>query len=79
LGKNDVSKLPAGSIGKIRLILTLLHNAKKIEDLDFPGSGLHPLKGEYAGFWAVKISGNYRVIFRFKNENVYDIEYLDYH
>lgn len=77
--KNDASKLTAGSIGKIRLILTLLHNAKKIEDMDFPGSGLHPLKGEYAGFWAVKISGNYRVIFRFKNENVYDIEYLDYH
>lgn len=47
--------------------------------MDFPGSNLHPLKGEYADFWAVKISGNYRLIFRFENENSYDLDYLDYH
>lgn len=77
--KNDPSKLPAAHITKIRLILTLLHNAKRVEDMDYPGSGLHPLKGEYAGFRAVKVSGNYRIIFRFENENAYDVEYLDYH
>jgi proteic killer suppression protein len=77
--KNDLSRLPAAHIKKVRLILTLLHNVKNIEDMDFPGSGLHPLKGSYAGFWAVKISGNYRIIFRFENENVYDVEYIDYH
>lgn len=77
--KGDLSKLPPAQIGKIRLVLTLLHNAKRVEDMDFPGSGLHPLKGEYAGFWAVKISGNYRIIFRFVNENAQDVEYLDYH
>jgi proteic killer suppression protein len=77
--KNDPSKLPPTHVGKIRLILTLLHAAKKIEDMDFAGSGLHPLKGEYAGFWAVKVSGNYRIIFRFEKENAHNIEYLDYH
>lgn len=47
--------------------------------MNFPGSGLHLLKGEYAGFWSVKVSGNYRIIFRFEEENAYDVEYLDYH
>lgn len=47
--------------------------------MDFPGSGMHALKGEYAGFWAVKISGNYRIIFRFDNEKAHSVDYLDYH
>ncbi|QEC53826.1 hypothetical protein FRZ59_16795 [Anseongella ginsenosidimutans] len=28
---------------------------------------------------AVKISGNYRIIFRFENKNAYDLDYIDYH
>lgn len=71
--------MTAAHVMKIRLILTLLHGARKVEDINFPGSGLHPLKGEYAGCWAVKVSGNYRIIFRFENENAFDIEYIDYH
>ena len=77
--KNDASKLPPLLAGKIRLVLTLLHHAKKIDDVNFPGSALHPLKGEYLGFWAVKVSANYRIIFRFEEENAYDVEYIDYH
>jgi proteic killer suppression protein len=77
--KNDSSKLPPALVSKIRLVMTLLNNAKVVEDMDFPGSNLHPLKGEYAGFWTIKISGNYRLIFRFENENSYDLDCLDYH
>jgi toxin HigB-1 len=77
--ENDASKLPAAHAGKIRLVLTLLHNASRVEDANFPGSGLHPLKGKYADYWALKVTGNYRIIFRFKNQNVHDVDYLDYH
>jgi proteic killer suppression protein len=47
--------------------------------MDFPGSGLHPLTGELKGFWSVTVTGNYRIIFRFENENAHDIDYIDYH
>lgn len=77
--KNNASKLPAPHVGKIRLILTLLHSIKSVEDANFPGSALHQLRGGYAGFWAVKVTSNYRIIFRFENENVHDVDYLDYH
>jgi toxin HigB-1 len=57
----------------------LLDAATKPEDMNFPGSGLHKLSGELNEFWSVKVNGNYRIIFRFENGHVYDVEYLDYH
>ncbi len=30
-----------------------------------PGFRLHPLKGNRAGQWSVRVSGNWRVVFRF--------------
>ncbi|MDB4927475.1 type II toxin-antitoxin system RelE/ParE family toxin [Mucilaginibacter sp.] len=77
--KDDTSKLPSTQIFKIRMILTLLDNAADIKDMNFPGSDMHILKGNMAGFWAVKINGNYRLIFRFENENAFDVDYIDYH
>jgi len=75
----DASRLPKSSLAKIRLILTLLNGAKKIGDINFPGSNLHQLKGEYSGYWTIKVTGNYRMIFRFANEKVYDLDFVDYH
>ena len=39
----------------------------------------HPLKGKLKGLWAVKVSGNWRVIFRFEGGNAYEVSYVDYH
>ena len=38
-----------------------------------------PLKGGLKGFWSISISGNWRVIFRFDDGDVYDIDLVDYH
>jgi proteic killer suppression protein len=40
---------------------------------------LHNLKGDLLGFYAVTVSGNWRVIFRFENGDALDGDYLDYH
>jgi proteic killer suppression protein len=77
--RGDESKLPSKYISKIRLILTRLDAATEPRMMDVPGYGLHLLKGDMTGFWSVKVSGNYRIIFRFENENVNDVDYLDYH
>lgn len=76
--KDNISKLPSSQISKIKMILTLLDNATDVQDMNFPGSGLHVLKGEMAGFWSVKVNGNYRLIFRFEKENAFDVDYIDY-
>jgi len=44
-----------------------------------PGFRLHPLRGELAGFWAVSVSGNWRVVWRFDGSDVADVDLIDYH
>ena len=66
--KGNGSKLPAALVKRISMVMQIIDNAKKVEDVNFPGAGLHSLKGDLAGFWAVKISANYRLIFRFEEE-----------
>jgi toxin HigB-1 len=38
--------------------------------MDLPGLRLHELKGDRKGTWAVSVSGNWRVTFRFKQRDV---------
>ena len=64
---------------RIVLILDYLDAAEVIEDMNFPGLDLHPLKGKKRGYWAVKVSGNWRITFRFKDGDAYEVNYEDYH
>jgi antitoxin HigA-1 len=50
-------------------ILDLLEAATAPEQLDIPGLHLHPFKGARKGEWAVTVSGNWRITFRFEGEN----------
>jgi len=59
--------------------LSDLDSANKPSDLDLPGYRLHPLKGSLKDFWSVSVSANWRIIFRFEQENVYDVDLVDYH
>ncbi|TAG31655.1 MAG: peptidase [Sphingobacteriia bacterium] len=77
--KNDASKLPSMQISKIKNILTLLNAAETVIDMNFGGSNLHSLKGEFMGYWSVNVTGNYRIIFKIENSNVHLVDYLDYH
>jgi proteic killer suppression protein len=64
---------------KLADILDQLNAASEIQDMNFPGSELHPLKGDLRGSWSVKVSGNWRMIFRFEKGEALDVDYVDYH
>jgi toxin HigB-1 len=64
---------------KLRDILVRLDAASMVADMDLPGFRLHPLKGELKGFWAVTVRANWRVIFRFAEGDVVEVDYVDYH
>lgn len=64
---------------KLALIIDRLDAANTLQDMNYPGSGFHPLKGKFKGFYSVKVSGNWRVIFKFKEGNAYNVNYVDYH
>lgn len=64
---------------KLKLILAWLDAAQEPRDVNLPGLGLHKLTGRLKNYLAVKVSGNWRVTFRFEGQNVVDVGYLDYH
>lgn len=64
---------------KLADILDRLDAAIDVTDMRFPGAELHQLKGNMKGLWAVKVSGNWRVVFGFEETNAYDVNYIDYH
>ena len=64
---------------KLMDILDRLDAAAIVNDMDYPGSFLHPLKGNLKDHWSVRVSGNWRVIFRFEDGDAYVVDYVDYH
>jgi proteic killer suppression protein len=77
--KGSTAKIDADHADKLRFILTRLDASGEPEDMNYPGSGLHKLKGDYDGFHAVKVSGNWRVVFRFEDGHATDVDFVDYH
>ncbi|MGA1289048.1 MAG: type II toxin-antitoxin system RelE/ParE family toxin [Rubrivivax sp.] len=60
-------------------MLRALDAAAQPSDLALPGWNLHPLKGSLRGHWALSVSGNWRLTFRFEGSDVILVDYLDYH
>jgi proteic killer suppression protein len=71
--------LRADQVNKIERILARLDEADEVSNMDLPGFRLHPLRGDRAGFWAVTVQANWRIIFRFQAGHAYDVDLVDYH
>ena len=71
--------LRADQVDKIERILARLDEADEVGNMDLPGFGLHRLRGNLTGFWAVTVQANWRVIFRFESGHAYDVDLVDYH
>ena len=76
---DDRRGLNAEQVDKIARVLAFLNRAARPEDMNLPGFSLHPLKGDLAGFWSVTIRANWRIIFRFEDTDVTDVDLIDYH
>ena len=76
---DDRRGLNAEHVDKIARVLAFLNRAARPEDMNLPGFSLHPLKGDLAGFWSVTIRANWRIIFRFEDTDVTDVDLIDYH
>jgi len=65
--------------GKLEKILDRLNAASALKDMNFPGSCLHQLSGNKAGQYSVRVSGNWRIFFKFLDGDAYIVNYDDYH
>ena len=65
---------------KARRLLDALNAAKALMDLRIPpGNHLESLHGKLKGFHSIKINDQWRIIFRWQDGDVYDVEITDYH
>lgn len=71
--------IQAQHANRLRVMLTRLDVATRPEDMDAPGWVLHPLKHDLEGHWAISVSGNWRMTFRFVGADVELVDYQDYH
>ena len=64
----------------MKRILGVLDTSHTPRDMDIPGFRLHALTGELRGYYAVSVSRNWRVTFRFNEDgDAVDVDYVDYH
>jgi len=75
----DKSGILPALASKIEVILDRLDSAGDVKDMNYPGSDFHPLKGELKGFYSVHVNGNWTIIFKFENGDVFDVDLVDYH
>ena len=77
--RGDRKQVRPDRLNRIEDILARLNVVDRVEEMALPGYRLHPLKGDLLGFWSVTVSGNWRIIFRFEEGDVYDVDLTDYH
>lgn len=77
--RGDRSQINADHLNRIEDILARLDIAEKPKALNLPGYMLHPLRGGLKGFWSVRVSANWRIIFKFTNGEASDVDLIDYH
>lgn len=71
--------IQAQHAARLTRVLVRLDIAKNAGDVDVPGWKLHPLTGNLAGNYSIAISGNWRITFKFENNDVILVNYQDYH
>ena len=66
-------------VQRLRDILAALDNSRRPESMKLPGFRLDELRGRLKGHYAVSVSRNWRVTFRFVDGSAVDVDYVDYH
>ena len=77
--RGDRSRVRPDLVDKVERILARLNASAGPQDMDAPGFGLHPMKGDLKGCWAVWASRNWRIVFRFEDGDACEVDFLDYH
>ena len=75
----DASGINAQQAARLRRLLTSLNISTGPAGMNLPGYRLHRLRGDREGQWAVSVSGNWRLVFEFEDEDATSVDLVDYH
>ena len=71
--------IPQNQLNRIRIILGRLQASASPQDMNLPGLHLHELRGQRRGTWSVRVTGNWRITFGFREQDAEDVNLEDYH
>ena len=75
-----VTRIPKELHRRARRKLLYLHEAADLKDLRKPpGNRLEALKGGWKGFHSIRINDQWRIVFRWRSSNAYEVHVVDYH
>ena len=77
--RGDRSLISPDLHDRVEAMLALLDVAGSPEAMRLPPYRLHALKGERKGYWSVTVKANWRLVFRFEDGDIHDLELIDYH
>ena len=77
--RGDRSRVNPVQLERIALILADLEAARTIDHMRQPRYRLHALRGSLTRYYAVEVSGNWRIVFRFESGYALDVDLVDYH
>lgn len=73
-------KLPPAIQNTARRKLRMINNAQNIVDLRIPPANhLEKLSGDLSEFYSIRINNQWRIIFKWENDNASEVKILDYH
>src|SRR5690349_16297869 len=76
----ETRRFPAELRRAARRKLLYLHDAALLGDLRVPpGNRLEPLKGDWKGYHSIRITDQWRVVFRWSDGHAFDVHVLNYH
>ena len=60
--------------------LAMLEAAERLDDLRVPpGNRLEALRGDRAGQHSIRINGQWRIVFVWRDDGAHEVEIIDYH
>ena len=78
--QSKVSRFRGIDVEAAQDLLAALDAATSLKDLSpLQSVGLHKLKGDRKGQWAMTVNGPWRICFRFRQGDAHDVEIVDYH
>jgi proteic killer suppression protein len=69
--RGDLSGIGPAIVPRAEEVLSMLDAAESVEELDLPGYRLK-------GYSSIRVTGNWRIIFRFDGSSVVDVDLVDY-
>ncbi len=77
---DDTSGIRQDLVKRLRRVVTALVLAEDMSKLLAPpGWRIHQLSGDRAGEWSVSVSGNWRITFEVRDDEIWRLSLEDYH